>query len=157
MIYILTPKSFYYQIEARLKVRATHLANVLASDRLDLAGALAPEFPSVDGATPEFKGSAVIVRADSRDDAIAFLQQDIYVSEGVWDIANAQVFAVSFKKGCFKKKKKKKKKKLVMVIKTKQLLYLQYSTVSMLSFIFENTNYFFFKQIFQAVRTQLTK
>lgn len=79
-----------------MKVRPTHLANVLASDRLELAGGIASDFPPpVDGAVPDFKGSAIIVKADSRDDAIAFLKQDVYVAEGVWDVDNAQVFAVS--------------------------------------------------------------
>ena len=91
-------------MKQRLKVRSAHLANVLASDRLDLAGALA-EFPAAEGVVPDFKGSAVIVRAENRDDAIAFLKQDVYVSEGVWDVANAQVFAVSLNRYPPKKKR----------------------------------------------------
>lgn len=110
IILLTTTKNFFFfyfihQVEARLKVRSAHLANVLASDRLDLAGALAPEFPAAEGVVPDFKGSAVIVRAENRDDAIAFLKQDVYVSEGVWDVANAQVFAVSLNRYPPKKKR----------------------------------------------------
>lgn len=143
---------------------------MLASDRLDLAGALAPEFPAAEGVVPDFKGSAVIVRAENRDDAIAFLKQDVYVSEGVWDVANAQVFAVSLNRYPPPPKKKDKKElldKLVVIPAAVVLLILRatmlYFTLAkrkkkkklvvycwiMLTYLLE--------QIFQAVRTQLTK
>lgn len=130
---------FIHQVEARLKVRSAHLANVLASDRLDLAGALAPEFPAAEGVVPDFKGSAVIVRAENRDDAIAFLKQDVYVSEGVWDVANAQVFAVSLNRYLppplsppLPKKNKKDKKELLdklVVIPAAVVLLILHATV----------------------------
>lgn len=120
---------FIHQVEARLKVRSAHLANVLASDRLDLAGALAPEFPAAEGVVPDFKGSAVIVRAENRDDAIAFLKQDVYVSEGVWDVANAQVFAVSLNRYPPKKKDKKELLDKLVVIPAAVVLLILRATV----------------------------
>lgn len=75
-----------------MKVRPEHMANVLASDRLEMAGALADDFP--DSGVPDFKGSAVIVKADSKPEVLEFLKKDIYVEAGVWDVENAQIYAV---------------------------------------------------------------
>lgn len=71
-------------------------------------GALADEYPE-EGQPPQFKGSAVVVRAANKAEVIEFLKQDIFYTEGVWDVDNAQINAVSFLLINNKKKKKKSK------------------------------------------------
>ncbi|KAI1563691.1 EntF Non-ribosomal peptide synthetase module, partial [Pyrenophora tritici-repentis] len=41
---------------------------------------------------PKMKGSAMLVRARTREEVVERLKNDIYVSEGVWDWDKAQIF-----------------------------------------------------------------
>lgn len=47
-----------------------------------------------EGETPSFKGSMMIVVADSAEQAFELLKKDIYVVSGVWDMDNAQIIPV---------------------------------------------------------------
>lgn len=48
------------------------------------------------GETPQFRGSAVIIQANSPKEVIEILSKDIYVETGVWDLDNIQIIPVSF-------------------------------------------------------------
>lgn len=47
-----------------------------------------------DGETPSFKGSMMLVVAESEAEVRAALEKDVYVSSGVWDMENAQIIPV---------------------------------------------------------------
>lgn len=47
-----------------------------------------------EGETPSFKGSMMMVVADSAEQAFELLKKDIYVVSGVWDMDNAQIIPV---------------------------------------------------------------
>lgn len=44
-----------------------------------------------DGEIPNFKGSVLLVRAASSEEAREILEKDIYVKSGVWDMSKAQI------------------------------------------------------------------
>lgn len=48
------------------------------------------------GETPQFRGSAVIIQADSPGEVLELLRKDIYAETGVWDLEKAQIIPVSF-------------------------------------------------------------
>lgn len=48
------------------------------------------------GETPQFRGSAVIIQANSAKEVLEILSKDIYVEKGVWDLDNVQIIPVSF-------------------------------------------------------------
>ncbi|ANB14989.1 hypothetical protein AWJ20_2608 [Sugiyamaella lignohabitans] len=84
-------------LQKRLEVRPKHLENAAVAHGkgiVTVGGGYADEFPA-EGATPEFKGSALSVVADSKQEVIDFLKKDIYYTSGVWDVDNAQIYAVS--------------------------------------------------------------
>jgi uncharacterized protein YciI len=41
--------------------------------------------------TPSFKGSAMLLMAESEEQARELLKKDIYVRSGVWDLEKAQI------------------------------------------------------------------
>jgi uncharacterized protein YciI len=44
--------------------------------------------------TPSFKGSAMLLMAESEEQARELLSKDIYVRSGVWDMEKAQIIPV---------------------------------------------------------------
>ena len=48
-----------------------------------------------EGETPSFKGSMMMVVAESAEQALELLRKDIYVESGVWDLEKAQIIPVS--------------------------------------------------------------
>lgn len=44
-----------------------------------------------DGQVPSFKGSVLLVRADSAEECRTILDQDVYVKADVWDMEKAQI------------------------------------------------------------------
>lgn len=48
------------------------------------------------GETPQFRGSAVIIQANSPKEVLEILSKDVYVEKGVWDLDNVQIIPVSF-------------------------------------------------------------
>lgn len=44
--------------------------------------------------TPSFKGSAVLLMAESEEQAREILSKDVYVRSGVWDMEKAQIIPV---------------------------------------------------------------
>ncbi|ERT01786.1 hypothetical protein HMPREF1624_00080 [Sporothrix schenckii ATCC 58251] len=84
-------------IQKRLDIRPTHFANLEpVKSRLKFGGAILKDKPSdpADPKTFDFAGSSFIVLADSKQEVIEFLKKDVYVEAGVWDVANAQIYAM---------------------------------------------------------------
>lgn len=51
---------------------------------------------SGDSETPPFKGSMLVIKATSAEEAREIVGRDIYAQNGVWDLENAQIFPVSW-------------------------------------------------------------
>lgn len=72
-----------------------HARNILAYAAHDLAtGAILRDVPQP-GESPEMCGSVVIARAESREEILQALRQDIYNTSGVWNLGQAQIYPVS--------------------------------------------------------------
>ncbi|KAL2223413.1 hypothetical protein M432DRAFT_587335 [Thermoascus aurantiacus ATCC 26904] len=77
----------------RVEVRPTHLANVkplVDSGRIVVGGAMLESHPA-EGEDPKFKGSMLVALAESAAEVRELLSRDIYATEGVWDLENAQI------------------------------------------------------------------
>ncbi|KAF4259178.1 hypothetical protein KXW98_000156 [Aspergillus fumigatus] len=76
----------------RLEVRSSHLEGVkpLVADGVITMGGAMLESHSTEG-TPSFKGSAMLLMAESEEQAKELLSKDIYVRSGVWDLEKAQI------------------------------------------------------------------
>lgn len=60
------------------------------------AGATLAEVPhSDDPATFEFTGSTLVCTAESRDEIMRSLADDVYAKSGVWDLEKVQIWPVS--------------------------------------------------------------
>ncbi|OJJ44751.1 hypothetical protein ASPZODRAFT_18322 [Penicilliopsis zonata CBS 506.65] len=76
----------------RLEVRPSHLEGVkpyVEAGQLVLGGAMLESHPAP-GETPAFKGSVMMIVAESVEQAKEIISQDIYTRTGVWDLENAQ-------------------------------------------------------------------
>lgn len=62
---------------------------------LNPPGAMFDNHPA-EGETPSFKGSALIVAAETVDEVKAVLAGDIYSTSGVWNVENASIVPVCF-------------------------------------------------------------
>ncbi|KAI9829199.1 MAG: hypothetical protein M1826_005794 [Phylliscum demangeonii] len=83
----------------RLEVRQQHLANAVQRKQegvFRMGGAILERHPPDDDDDGDgliaFAGSALVVRADSRDGLMEILRADIYATAGVWDLAKAQIY-----------------------------------------------------------------
>lgn len=47
-----------------------------------------------EGGSPKIKGSLMLAFAESKDDVLEALQEDIYYKEGIWDWKNVQILPV---------------------------------------------------------------
>ncbi|RHZ73489.1 hypothetical protein CDV55_108748 [Aspergillus turcosus] len=76
----------------RLEVRPTHLEGIkpLVADGVMTMGGAMLESHSTEG-TPSFKGSVVVLLAESEEQAREILSKDVYVRSGVWDMEKAQI------------------------------------------------------------------
>ncbi|UKZ48482.1 hypothetical protein TrVGV298_002707 [Trichoderma virens] len=86
----------------RLEVRPYHFSDMnpsLKDGWLKMGGGLLNEIPEDDNDanTYDFAGSIMVLVAESKEDAINKIKDDIYVRAGVWDLEKAQVYP--FKKG----------------------------------------------------------
>ncbi|CAG8368065.1 unnamed protein product [Penicillium salamii] len=80
----------------RMEVRPSHLEGVkphVASGAIVAGGAMLNAHPA-EGETPSFKGSMMMVVAESAEKALELLKKDIYTVSGVWDLENAQIIPV---------------------------------------------------------------
>ncbi|KAI1439275.1 hypothetical protein GGR50DRAFT_690619 [Xylaria sp. CBS 124048] len=82
--------------EKRLEVRAQHLIGAKElSDKgfVKTGGAIFNEKPEGNDASKfSFYGSTIICEAESKEEVIEALRQDIYSKSGVWDVENAQIW-----------------------------------------------------------------
>lgn len=80
-------------LQKRLNVRPEHLQN-LQNDPEDfwLFGGAFLEEPVKEGETPKMKGSAMLIRANSKEEVVERLKNDVYVTGGVWDWDKVQIF-----------------------------------------------------------------
>lgn len=98
--YVVIVKDFPGTLDQRLKVRAQHMDGAKADNQMSLmptGGGIADEFPN-EGEQFQFVGSMLLMKAENKDKVVERLKKDIYATSGVWDVDNAQIYAVS-KKG----------------------------------------------------------
>jgi uncharacterized protein YciI len=90
--------------DKRLEVRPAHfegLQPLVKSDDYKMGGALLNSVPSgSDPSTFDFHGSTIVRAAESKEEIIADLRNDIYAKSGVWDVDNATIlpFICAFRK-----------------------------------------------------------
>lgn len=80
----------------RLGNRAAHLAAIpknIANGSIVSAGAIFNQVPK-EGEKPDFAGSVVNVIADTREEALEILKQDIYCKNGVWNMDNILLYPI---------------------------------------------------------------
>ncbi|KAF2127436.1 hypothetical protein P153DRAFT_321251 [Dothidotthia symphoricarpi CBS 119687] len=81
-------------LEKRIAVRSQHLAG-LKADREDFwlwGGAMLSEpIQEGDSGPPKMKGSAMLIGAKTREEALERLKRDVYVEGGVWDLEKVQI------------------------------------------------------------------
>ncbi|RWQ97368.1 hypothetical protein C8Q69DRAFT_504037 [Paecilomyces variotii] len=78
----------------RIEVRPTHksgLKPLVESGSIVAGGAMFQDQHPAEGQTPNFKGSMIIVMANTAAEAKEILSKDVYVTEGVWDFDAAQI------------------------------------------------------------------
>ncbi|KAK1770889.1 hypothetical protein QBC33DRAFT_526064 [Phialemonium atrogriseum] len=82
--------------QKRIEVRSQHLTNMkpfVESGQWKMGGAVLTEVPADDEPTSlKFAGSTVVVIAESKEEIITMMKNDIYGKTGVWDIENAQMW-----------------------------------------------------------------
>jgi hypothetical protein len=81
----------------RMEIRPKHLVSAKSNFEngpVTMGGGYADEFPA-EGQPPQLKGSIMTMEANSKEEVLEFLKKDIYYSEGVWDLENVQIYAVS--------------------------------------------------------------
>ncbi|PHH75967.1 hypothetical protein CDD82_4204 [Ophiocordyceps australis] len=80
----------------RLQVRPLHMQKLtpkVESGTWKLGGAILNELPKDDNPNGfNFAGSALICVAENKDQVIQQLRDDVYATEGVWDVDNAQIY-----------------------------------------------------------------
>ncbi|TQV95337.1 hypothetical protein V2A60_009630 [Cordyceps javanica] len=83
-------------LQKRLEVRAAHLANVKPyadNGTYKMGGAVLNSVPkSADPTTFDFHGSSFVALAESKEEVLEQLKDDIYVTSGVWDLEKIQIF-----------------------------------------------------------------
>ena len=56
-------------------------------------GAMLDEQPR-EGETPKMNGSVLVAVAESREEALKFVKEDVYTTQGVWDADKVQIYPV---------------------------------------------------------------
>ncbi|KAG6037293.1 hypothetical protein E4U41_005235 [Claviceps citrina] len=76
--------------DKRLAVRPTHLQNMtqhVESGDWKMGGALLNSVPAGDDpATFDFMGSTLVCKAQTKEQVLEQLKNDVYVTSGVWDL-----------------------------------------------------------------------
>ncbi|KAM4057485.1 YCII-related domain-containing protein [Hirsutella rhossiliensis] len=80
----------------RLEIRPLHLKNMaplVESGNWKMGGALLKTLPVDDDPNNfDFAGSTIVCLAESREDVLKQLREDIYNTSGVWDTEKAQIY-----------------------------------------------------------------
>ncbi|CCH46840.1 hypothetical protein BN7_6441 [Wickerhamomyces ciferrii] len=83
-----------FKPQDRGQFRPQHLAAIPAqveSGKVTNVGAIFHEIPE-DDKPKKFAGSSLNVVANSREEVIEILNQDIFAKEGIWDVENALIY-----------------------------------------------------------------
>ena len=48
-----------------------------------------------EGEIPKMRGSVLVTVAESNEEALKFVKEDIYASHGVWNVEKVQIYPVS--------------------------------------------------------------
>lgn len=94
MLYAVISEDVENSLEARLSVRAEHLARLVELKdvgRLVLAGPH-PKIDSEDPGTNGFTGSLIVAEFDSLEDAQAWADTDPYITAGVYQSVKVKPF-----------------------------------------------------------------
>jgi len=81
-------------LKDRLKFRQQHLADIpkqVEAGKITNAGAIFHELPT-DDKPKKFAGSSLNVVADSKEEVLDIIKQDIFAKEGIWDVENALIY-----------------------------------------------------------------
>ncbi len=57
------------------------------------SGAMLDEQPQ-DGKAPKMRGSVLVTAAESKEEALDFVKEDVYATQGVWDVEKLQIYPV---------------------------------------------------------------
>ncbi|QLQ78397.1 hypothetical protein HG537_0A06440 [Torulaspora globosa] len=94
-----------YDKADRSKARPAHLAGIpplVEQGKLVCAGAIYNE-PKAPGEERTFAGSHLQVVADTKEEALEIVKNDVFAKEGVWDLDNIIIYQF----GCAVRKEKK--------------------------------------------------
>lgn len=82
----------------RTKVRPQHLAAIPAAVNSGKVNFVGPLYHDIE--KTKFAGSAYHMLADSKEEIIEFLKQDVFFSEGIWDMESviANPLGVAYRK-----------------------------------------------------------
>lgn len=93
-LYALIGRDREDSLDARMRVRSEHLARVrelLAEGRLVLAGPF-PRIDADEAGQAGFNGSLIVAEFDTLEDATGWIEQDPYVTSGVFSSYEVQPF-----------------------------------------------------------------
>jgi uncharacterized protein len=80
-------------LNKRLGIRPTHLANLkphIDSGKVVFGGATLSK-PVSGGEAPDMTGSVMLIKAESQEEVVKFLEGDAYAKGGAWDVKNAKI------------------------------------------------------------------
>lgn len=83
-----------FLVKDRSKFRPQHLEAIpkqVANGKITNAGAIFHEVPK-EGQPLKFAGSSLNVVADSKEEVLEILKQDIFAKENIWDVENALIY-----------------------------------------------------------------
>ncbi|QIW97393.1 hypothetical protein AMS68_002911 [Peltaster fructicola] len=86
-------------LDKRMEIRPTHLANAktsVAAGQLVMGGAILDE-PVVEGKPLNITGSAMMFCADTREEVLEQVKQDVYYKGDVWDKDKILPFKTAFR------------------------------------------------------------
>ncbi|KAK0720905.1 hypothetical protein B0H67DRAFT_484616 [Lasiosphaeris hirsuta] len=83
-------------LQKRIEARNAHLSGLkpaVESGLYQMGGAILEDVP-VDDSPSSLKmtGSTVVITAESKEEILKTLRNDIYAKSGVWDVDNAQIW-----------------------------------------------------------------
>lgn len=80
----------------RMEVRPQHFAELKAnvdSGKYQMGGAVLEEVPVDDQpSSMKMNGSTIVVVAESKEEILSILRDDVYAKSGVWDVEKAQMW-----------------------------------------------------------------
>lgn len=94
--YLVVIPDFPGALQKRIEVRPLHFAGLkvaIDSGLYQMGGAILDDVPADDEPSSlKFAGSTIVIAAESKEEILKSLREDIYAKEGVWDVDNAQIW-----------------------------------------------------------------